>query len=242
MSERAPYSRIYWSVMDDEKFVDVYRDDAAFALWVRLLMTADALWPAAAPLPRVAKTKALGMLVNAGIVDIVLGDRYRIHGLDAERNRRADVARNGPKRDPDGRQTGPGREANGSQAKPSQAKNEPSQDETPRDPADIYWQLTGKFPKDRALVWIDSMASQYGQEPTTQALVRAHLSDSSVATLLSRTQDLLRAEARKLDVKEREDEARRLAEKRAIPRVEEPWRTEYREAIRKQYEALDGAA
>lgn len=88
MSERAPYSRIYWSVIHDPKFVGIYTDDQAFALWVRLLLTSDAMWPAPAPLPRSARPKPLARLVDAGLIDIVGDDHYRVHGLDAERSRR----------------------------------------------------------------------------------------------------------------------------------------------------------
>lgn len=106
MSDRAPYSRVYWSVADDPKFVGIYDDDAAFALWVRLLMTADALWPAPAPLPRSARVRPLTKLVDAGLIDLLTGDRYRVHGLDAERQRRATAAYRGPRRDPNGSQSG----------------------------------------------------------------------------------------------------------------------------------------
>lgn len=240
MSDRAPYSRVYWSIHDDPKFDGIRGDARLIGSWLLLLVAADMSYPSPAYLLPTVTRASVNRLVEAGLVDLLDGHRYRVHGLDKERQKRSQSASDAAAmRWHTERTPNPDAERMPSRGK---AETSTSQDEAPRDPADIYWQLTGKFPKDRALVWIDSMASQYGQEPTTQALVRAHLSDSSVATLLSRTQDLLRAEARKLDVKEREDEARRLAEKRAIPRVEEPWRTEYREAIRKQYEALDGAA
>lgn len=233
MSERQPYSRIYWSVRDDAKFVEVFHDDAAFALWVRLLMTADAVWPAAADLPRYAKTKPLARLVEAGIVDLVGDHAYRVHGLDSERERRRDAARTGPKRDPNGTQTGSERVAS---RDIDENETRTSRDETPRDAADVYWQLTGKYPAGRALDWIDNLASTYGGESVSAALAKAYATDRTVANLLSRSQDILRADARKLDRAEQEDERRRLAEKRAQPRVEEAWRVEYREAIRRQYE------
>ena len=83
MSERAPYSRVYWSVMDDPKFDGIYDDDAAFALWMRLLMIADALWPSPAALPRTTRAKPLAKLVEAKLSDLLAKDRYRIRGLDA---------------------------------------------------------------------------------------------------------------------------------------------------------------
>ena len=92
MSERAPYSRVYWTIVDDPKFAAIYDDDAALSLWLRLLLHADATWPAAAPLPRSARVRPLGKLVTAGLVDRVGTDRYRIHGLEAERGRRQSAA------------------------------------------------------------------------------------------------------------------------------------------------------
>jgi hypothetical protein len=171
---------------------------------------------------------------------VLVGDRYRIHGLDKEREHRKQLATT---RGPDGDRTVTGREASGDLAKPSQAKteNEPSPAE-PRDQADIYWSLTGRFPVDKALSWIDSLTEQYGAEPTIRALVAAHLEDRSVQTLLGRTRDRLAAEARKLDVKERSDEKARLVEKRSQPRVEEAWRQEFRAAIERQYGDLDDVA
>jgi hypothetical protein len=238
MSERAPYSRIYWSVMDDPKFENVYADDAAFALWVRLLMTADALWPAAAPLPRGVKPKPLARLVEAGIVDLVSSHRYRIHGLDAERERRKSAATT---RGPNGDRTVPGREANGDLAKPRQ--DETSQAETPReDPAEVYWALTGRFPQDKPLSWIDDMTAKFGADATIRAMARAHREDRSAATLLGRVQDHLRSEARQLDGREREAEQARLAEKRSQPRREPQWRAEFRQAIEDQYRRLEDDA
>lgn len=238
MSDRAPYSRLYWSVMDDPKFRSVYRDDAAFALWMRLLMAADAMWPAPAPLPKSARSKPLALLVESGIVDMVDDDRYRIHGLDAERNRRKALATT---RGPLGDRTVTGRSPDGDLDEKRREETSNSRAETPRDAADVYWQLTGKYPAGRALEWIDNLASTYGAEAASAALAKAYTLDRSVSNLLSRAQDILRGDARKLDLVEREAEKARLAEKRAVPRVEEPWRAELREAIQRQYDQ-EGAA
>lgn len=88
-----PYVRVYYRIVDDPKFADVYDDDAAFALWVRLLLHADAMYPAAATLPNGTRKAALAKLVEAGLVDRGTGHRYRIHGLAAEREERAEAAR-----------------------------------------------------------------------------------------------------------------------------------------------------
>lgn len=88
-----PYVRVYYRIMDDPKFADVYDDDAAFALWVRLLLHADAMYPAPATLPRGVRRAPLDKLVKAELVDLGTGHRYRIHGLTAEREKRAEAAR-----------------------------------------------------------------------------------------------------------------------------------------------------
>lgn len=87
------------------------------------------------------------------------------------------------------------------------------------DPADVYWSLTGRYPTDKVLSWVDDLAAKYGSAETIRALAGAHQQDGHTNTLLGRAQDVLRAEARALDRKEQEDERRRLREKRAVPRV-----------------------
>jgi hypothetical protein len=109
MSERAPYSRVYWSIVDDPKFVGIYDDDHHMATWLRLLIAADALWPASCPIPGNARKASVAALVKAGLIDLGTGHRFRVHGLDAERGRRRDAARSGTKRGPSGDHTVPER-------------------------------------------------------------------------------------------------------------------------------------
>jgi hypothetical protein len=114
MSERAAYSRVYWSIADDEKFADIYGNNDHLATWLRLLLIADQAFPASAHLPMNVRKGSREALVKSGLIDAVSGDRYRIHGLDAERGRRRDAAtrlRTG--RDPDGDQLGPKRDPDG---------------------------------------------------------------------------------------------------------------------------------
>lgn len=88
-----PFVRVYYSVMgDDPKFEHVFDDDSRLACWLRLLLVADACYPAAAPLPQGIKKAPLAYLVSVELVDLLPGNRYRIHGLATERERRSERA------------------------------------------------------------------------------------------------------------------------------------------------------
>jgi hypothetical protein len=231
VSERpVAYVRVYYSIIDDPKFVDIYDDDHHLAAWLRLLLGADAVWPASAHLPTNVRRASVRALVDVGLVD-VSGHRYRLHGLDAERERRGQSGRNAAamRWQSDRIRT--------SDADPMPSLAKPSKDEQrlaearADDPADAYWQLTGRFPTEKTLTWVDDLSAKFGGEAVIRAIVKAYTADRSTATLLGRAQDQLRSEARELDRKEREDEQRRLAEKRAVPRVLEPWRAELRQQL-----------
>lgn len=88
------YCRVYWAAIDDPKFVRVWDDDGALACWLRLLVYADMAWPASASLYHGIRKVSLAILTDAGLVDPQSGNRYRIHGLDAERSARSESARN----------------------------------------------------------------------------------------------------------------------------------------------------
>jgi hypothetical protein len=87
-----PYSRVYWRIVDDERFADIYGSDAHLAAWLRLLLGADQAWPASAPIPASCRRGSVEALVTCGLVELRPGGLYRIHGLDAERGRRASHA------------------------------------------------------------------------------------------------------------------------------------------------------
>jgi hypothetical protein len=89
-----PYVRVYYRVIDDERFVGIYSDDQHLATWLRLLLLADAVWPASCPIPRSVRKASLQALVRAGLVDVLPGDHFRIHGLTPERQKRSDWGRN----------------------------------------------------------------------------------------------------------------------------------------------------
>lgn len=130
MSDRAPYSRVYWSIVDDPKFVDVYDNDRRLALWLRLLLIADQAHPASPHVPQGTNRPSLNALVTCGLVSLGTGNRYRITGLDKERARRWG-ARGGtdepPTPDPNGTPKGPKRDPSA----PSRAGD--TRDETRKD-------------------------------------------------------------------------------------------------------------
>lgn len=238
MSERAGYSRVYWTIVDDPKFVTIYDNDRHLSAWLRMLLIADQSHPASAHLPRNVRQSSVQALVDAGLVDLQPSHRYRIHGLDAERERRKALATSrGPsghrpvtERVSTSRKSGPLDEDETRRGR--DADNARADDD---DPAITYWRLTGRFPTDKALAWIDDLTGRFGALAVIKALATAFIADPSTSTLMGRAQDRLRAEARELDRKEREAEEARLREKRAKPRVLEPWQEEFRRRIQEQY-------
>ena len=81
------YSRAYWRFRDE--YPEVYADDAAYALWNRLLLLGDIAWPMQPTLPIGTKRKALDMLIAVQLIEVEQGGRYRVRGMDKERSRRA---------------------------------------------------------------------------------------------------------------------------------------------------------
>jgi hypothetical protein len=152
MSDRQPYSRVYWSFLHDEKYRKARakieedfvarhwaREIAALrGTWLLLLILHDQAFPAPAMLPASLHQPSLDLLVHVGFVKIIDGDAYEVCGLLTERTRRAESARRGdPVRDPNGTQTGPKRDPNG-------RIDETRRDETSKDEDDPPW-LTAWF-------------------------------------------------------------------------------------------------
>lgn len=165
MSERAPYSRTYWSVMEDPKFDGIREDCRLFGAWSLLLIAADMAHPSPAYLLPTVPRSAVVRLTEAGLIDLLDGHRYRIHGLDAERERRRVAATT---RGPSGDRPVPKREANGQQAK--QSKAETRQDEATREslPGDdgradleAFLLLTRKAPTTRQRALLDGLLDRH---------------------------------------------------------------------------------
>lgn len=92
MSDR-PYSRVYHSIVDDPKFADVFDDDRRLATWLRLLIVAEQAYPASGNIPIGTHRPTVVALAECGLIDLGTGSRYRVHGLEAERGRRSEQAR-----------------------------------------------------------------------------------------------------------------------------------------------------
>jgi hypothetical protein len=156
MSERAAYSRVYWSVVDDEKFATIYDDDHHLATWLRLLLVADQSHPASANVPSGTRRQSVAALSSAGLIDLGSGSRFRIHGLDAERERRRIAATSRGDRPPTGR--GPNGNQTVTKSDPTgiqtpglrRDEGETSLDETDARATDDRWDA----PEQEALVWL----------------------------------------------------------------------------------------
>ena len=243
MSDRAPYSRVYWTVRSDPRLAEIYRDDHHWAAWNRLLLAADMAWPAPADLPSTVRASSLRVLVDKGVVETLPGGLFRFHGLDAERGRRkasASASQSGrtrPAWDPDGVMVGPVRHPNGTQTGPERdpkgsldetRRDETSLDEPRRaetgageghpgtgDAADDYWRVTGSYPSDRVRSWIDRLAGQHGHDAVGRAIAAEHAADGDASSLMGRVRDRLARDARAADRAEQADEARRVEARRA---------------------------
>lgn len=228
--ENDPYSRHYWRLVDDEKFVDVFDNDHHYACWSRLLMIADQAWPASAHLPASARKSSVAKLAEVKLIELLPGGRFRMVGTQAEREKRSQQAKdaalarwgNADGNAASNADSNAGASEAGMPSKAKQSKDEQSKAGQPAretDPADVYWSLTGRYPVGKTLTWIDELSTSFGAEATIRALATAHQQDDSTATLLGRTQNLLRQEARQLDLKAQAAQRQRLEEQRAQPRT-----------------------
>ena len=223
MSDERKYVRLYYSIIDDPKFEAVYGDDSALAAYTRLLMLADSMWPASPPIPKSCRASAFRKLVDERIVDVLPGDKFRIHGLDAEREmRRASAVRSAS-----AKQTRSVRSPNGFSphllAEPSQAEQsraESEQGDGEHDPVQTYYLLTTRAPRGRALDWCKRLADEYGYPPTSEAMAAEWQADDDVTTLLGRTENRLVLAARDAERKERAAELSAIAARRERRKVE----------------------
>lgn len=88
------YVRVYYSIIGDERFANVYHDARTLGTWLQLLLVADAMFPADAPIPAYVHRASFVVLVKAGLIENAPHQHYRVHGLASEREVRSHSARN----------------------------------------------------------------------------------------------------------------------------------------------------
>ncbi len=94
MADANPYSRVYWRILDDDKFDGIRESPRHLGAWLMLLIAADMAHPSPAFAPPMVPKSSLDLLANAGLIDVLSGGRYRVHGLASEREMRSQSARN----------------------------------------------------------------------------------------------------------------------------------------------------
>lgn len=244
MTDRDPYSRVYWSIRSDERFAGVYSDDAALAAWLRLLIAADGVYPAPADIPAWLKPDTLALLAERGLIELVDSFHYRIHGLEAERERRSGSARSAAQARWDATRnatrnataSAPRNATRNAAASDGALLAEPSRAETSRaeqaariasesetDPLVLYAQLAGRRPTQTVVDWVNRLATAYGDEAVCGAIVAAVRDGVAVNRLLG-------------DVEERLAAAKRESLRVVRKRKTEPWREEYKAMIQASYE------
>lgn len=95
MTDPGPYSRIYWTVLDDKKFDTIRSDMRHFGAWSLMLVIADMAYPAPAFIPPTVSKASTKALVDAGLIDLLPARMYRIRGLKKEREQRSERGKAG---------------------------------------------------------------------------------------------------------------------------------------------------
>jgi hypothetical protein len=210
-----PYVKVYYSIVDDPKFATIYDDDAALAAWLRLLLVADGTYPAPAPLPHGTKPRVVERLSDAGLIDLLPGHRYRVHGLASEREKRSDAARAAAvvrwqsERNADALPTHS--EPNASPLRSTPSNSTPLRSNAREaDPVETYHLLTGRPPKKATITWLDELANDHGAERVCRVMAEIWTEKADLSSFIGDVQAELVMFTRK---KNREaEEARRKAD------------------------------
>ena len=160
-----PYVRVYYRIVNDERFADVYHDARPLGTWLQLLLLADAMFPADAPLPAHVTRPALKVLVDAGLVELALHGHYRMHGLASERHKCTESARIASavrwhtERNAEGMP---------SRAEPSRAETsraEPTETDASAGPLALYFELSGgRVPSQGGVKWMNDLEAEHGAD------------------------------------------------------------------------------
>lgn len=229
------YSRVYHSILEDPKFVDIYEDDCALATWLRLLIVADQAYPSPALIPQGTCPSGMDKLWDARLVETIGRTRYRVVGLAAEREKRSasasqaasarwqksDAPAMRPHSAPDAPallvREGEGEEEGAEKKQPDAPAPAPSDED---DHLDGYYRLTGSWPSRKIQPWLDDLAASHGSGAMLSALALEITADSDRRTLLSRTQARLEKAAHDQRRKrEQADKARAVQEREAMAQM-----------------------
>lgn len=179
MSERAPYSRVYWSIHEDAKFDGIRDDPKLMGSWLLLLVAADMAYPSPAYVVPTVSRSALARLVDAGLIDLLGGHRYRVHGLAAEREYRKQLATT---RGPDADRTVPGRSPDGDQ-EGTKAKAKQRRDEEEaydgRDDLEAFLEVRRRAPSEKQRRILDEVLDRHDVTGPawSAAIIRANPDD-----------------------------------------------------------------
>ena len=234
-----PYVRVYQTIFTDPKFVGIVYDDHHLATWLRLLMAADAVWPLLSPIPASARKASVKALVEAGLIDLE-GPRFRVHGLDAERERRSSQGRAAASKRWSSTNAAALPEQSDSNARASFSssvvvdKEEPARAED-FDALDVYHELTGYRPWGQ---WsgehLQAARRDYGDAEVQAVLRSQHAKDGDRNTLLKRVEAQLAKDA------DRKREASRETRPTRIRKSPEEVEAEYRENKRLELMLVNG--
>lgn len=197
----------------------VWDDDRALATWLRLIALADKQWPSPAEMPRAAKASIVRALVAAGLIEELPNHRYKVRGLDAQRQRKADAARNAAgirwgnaPSNPKGNanQSGSGNESESSGVEGSGERG--------ADALDAWYRLTGSWPSSKVLPWLNRLIESHGDAAVCTALGAEWQVDPARNTILGRVNSRLEKAAH--DAEKRRVEANKKAAEEERKRIE----------------------
>lgn len=230
MSER-PYVKVYREIIDDPRFETIYPSNRNLATWLRMLLSADAMYPAPAPLAGHGRHEVEALCApECGLIELAGPRSFRLHGLKTERMMQSDAGRAGaaarwggmaPASDPTwgAMPTNP-TEPNPTETNPAEALIEPA--------LDAYQRISPTVSAP-ALRFLDELIVEFGQEPTARAIGQASLKGRD--KLLSRAKTILVVDARNAERAGADARlARRVADKPKPPPEETPEQREVREA------------
>lgn len=210
--------RVYYSIVTDERFADIYHDPRHLGTWLQLLLVADAMFPAASPLPAFVDPDSVEVLVKAGLIEEMPHKHFRVHGLSSEREKRSHSARNAAamRWHTD---TGTVRNA---EPMPSRAEQEQEQEQSSSAPAsgkngddpvaETLFGVYGGNPSKAVMEWGDRLANEYGAEAAARAIGEAATTGRD--KLMSRAEGALKLVARAADRNEEAAERAKIREKR----------------------------